>query len=493
ASTHNTIKGNIFDITQKEYGTIVGYAHADSIPAGDQGVFLSKKSHNNSVTANTIKTNAEWPVLIDYDSVQNNVTNNSLQGKKYFGDKAVKNESKALIQNNYLYPIKCSAKNVDGQVGGKITLVAYMSSRTKDVSNVTATFRLGDTTVGKSKITDGKATISYTIPTYWRAANYDIIVVMGGTNFQNSTARATATITKNQTKTVITANKVLGTPGSTVQMNATVKDNLGNNMNGKVDFILNGTKLATKTLTDGKVSHSYKIPANSPITTIPLVIKYYGNDQFAESNISTILGVQNTVVASVYYSNATIGSPITFKAKFTQNGKALTSGKVAVKINGLTIGTTNIVNGIATYNYVVPVGYSVFQKHVVQFVYGGTDTLTSARAEREFDVYPMKTVIQLNKTTAKVGQNITMKVRITNESLTHNAVSGKVALKIKGVTVKDANGNPIVAVPQKGIVTIKIPITKSLIGKNTITVTYSGNNRLTGARVDFKDILVVTG
>ena len=158
----------------------------------------------------------------------------------------------------------------------------------------------------------------------------------------------------------------------------------------------------------------------------------------------------------------------------------------------MTIGTTNIVNGIATYNYVIPVGYSVFQKHVVQFVYGGTDTLTSARAEREFDVYPMKTVIQLNKTTAKVGQNITMKVRITNESLTHNAVSGKVALKIKGVTVKDANGNPIVAVPQNGIVTIKIPITKSLIGKNTITVTYSGNNRLTGARVDFKDILVVT-
>ena len=492
ASTHNTIKGNIFDITQKEYGTIVGYAHSDSIPAGDQGVFLSKKSHNNSVTANTIKTNAQWPVYIDYDSVQNNVTNNSLQGNKTFGDKAVKNESKALIQNNYLYPIKCSAKNVDGQVGGKITLVAYMSSRTKDVSNVTATFRLGGTTVGTSKITDGKATITYSIPNYWRAGNYDIIVVMGGRNFQNSTARATAAITKNATKTVITANKVLGTPGSTVQINATVKDTLGNNMNGKVDIILNGTKLATKTLTDGKITHSYKIPSNSPITTLPLVIKYLGNDQFAESNISTILGIQNQVVASVYNSNGTVGSPITFKAKFTQNGKALTSGKVAVKINGLTIGTTNIVNGIATYNYVIPVGYSVFQKHVVQFVYGGTDTLTSARAEREFDVYPMKTVIQLNKTTAKVGQNITMKVRITNESLTHNAVSGKVALKIKGVTVKDANGNPIVAVPQNGIVTIKIPITKSLIGKNTITVTYSGNNRLTGARVDFKDILVVT-
>jgi len=366
-----------------------------------------------------------------------------------------------------------------------------MSSRTKDLSNVTATFRLGSTTVGKSKFTDGKTTITYDIPSYWRAGNYDIIVVMGGTNFQNSTARAIATIAKNATKTVITANKVLGTQGSTVQMNVTVKDIYGNNMNGKVDIILNGTKLATKTLTDGKATHSYKIPANSKITTLPLIFRYYGNDQFAENNLTTILGIQNTVVASVYNASATIGSPITFKAKFTQNGKALTSGKVAVKINGLTLGTTNIVNGIATYDYVIPVGYSRFQKHVVQFVYGGTDTLTSVRAEREFEVFPMKTVVQLNKTTAKVGQNITMKVRITNESLTHNAVSGKVALKINGITVKDTNGNPIVAVPQKGIVTIKIPITKSLIGKNTITVTYSGNNRLTGAREDFKDILVV--
>ena len=490
-STHNTIRENIFDITMKNYGTTTPIDE-QVIDSGDYGVYLSKKSHNNSVTANTIKTNALWAVMVGEDCVQNNITNNSLQSNKTFGDRAVKNESKALIQNNYLYPIKCSAKNVDGIVGSNITLIAYMSSRTKDLSNVTATFRLGDVVVGKSKITDGKVSVVYQIPSYWRAANYDIIVVMGGTNFQNSTARATATITKNATKTVITANKVLGTPGSTVQMNATVRDIYGNNMNGKVDFILNGTKVATKTLTDGKATYSHKIPSNSPITTMPLVIKYHGNDQFAPSDLSTILGIQNKVMATVYYSNATIGSPIVFKAKFTQNGKALTAGKVAVKINGLTIGTCNIVNGMATYNYVVPVGYSVFQKHVVQFVYGGTDTLTSARAERAFDVYPMKTVIQLNRTTAKVGQNITMKVRITNESLTHNAISGKVALKIRGVTVKDANGNPIVAVPQKGIVNIKIPVTRSLIGSNTITVTYSGNNRLTGARVDFKDILVVT-
>ena len=490
-STHNTIRENIFDITMKNYGTTTPIDE-QVIDSGDYGVYLSKKSHNNSITANTIKTNALWAVMVGEDCVQNNITNNSLQSNKTFGDRAVKNESKALIQNNYLYPIKCSAKNVDGIVGSNITLIAYMSSRTKDLSNVTATFRLGDVVVGKSKITDGKVSVVYQIPSYWRAANYDIIVVMGGTNFQNSTARATATITKNATKTVITANKVLGTPGSTVQMNATVMDIYGNNMNGKVDFILNGTKVATKTLTDGKATYSHKIPSNSPITTMPLVIKYHGNDQFAPSELSTILGIQNKVTATVYYSNATIGSPIVFKAKFTQKGKALTAGKVAVKINGLTIGTCNIVNGMATYNYVVPVGYSVFQKHVVQFVYGGTDTLTSARAERAFDVYPMKTVIQLNRTTAKVGQNITMKVRITNESLTHNAISGKVALKIRGVTVKDANGNPIVAVPQKGIVNIKIPVTRSLIGSNTITVTYSGNNRLTGARVDFKDILVVT-
>ncbi|RAP53337.1 MAG: hypothetical protein BZ137_06965, partial [Methanosphaera sp. rholeuAM130] len=353
-STHNTIKENIFDITMKNYGTTNDVMYSQLIAPGDDGVLLSKKSHNNSITANTIKTNAQWAVYVDNDSVQNNVTNNSLQSNMTYGDKAVKNESKALVQNNYLYPIKCSAKNVDGVVGGKITLIAYMSSRTSDVSNVTATFRLGSTNVGTSKITGGKATVTYQIPTYWRAGNYDVMVVMGGTNFQNSTARATATITKNQTKTLITADKVLGTPGSTVQMNAAVKDVLGNNMNGKVDFILNGTTMATQMLTDGKANYSYKIPSNSPITTMPLVIRYHGNDQYAPSNLSTILGVQDKVTASVYYSNATIGSPITFGAKFTVKNKTLTGGKVAVKINGLTIGTTNIVNGIATYDYVVP-------------------------------------------------------------------------------------------------------------------------------------------
>ncbi|RAP50188.1 MAG: hypothetical protein BZ133_06200, partial [Methanosphaera sp. SHI613] len=200
SSTHNTITNNIFDITMKNYGTTTSIYPAQ-ISNGDYGVFLTKKSHNNSITSNTVKTNAQWAVMIDEDCVQNNVTNNSLQANKTFGDNAVKNKSSARIQNNYLYPIKCSAKNVDGIVGGKITLVAYMSSRTKDTSNVTATFRLGDVVVGKSKITDGKASVNYQIPDYYRSANYDVIVVMGGTNFQNSTARATATITKNQTKT----------------------------------------------------------------------------------------------------------------------------------------------------------------------------------------------------------------------------------------------------------------------------------------------------
>jgi len=493
ASSDNIIQSNIFEITQKNYGNVRNATHTDSVPIGDQGIMFNLRSYRNTITQNTVKTNSNSSAVeLGVNTVNNTVTNNSLQNAKTFGDKAVKsNHSSNIVKNNFLYPIKIGVMKATGKVNGTITLTATMSTRTTDTKNITATFRLGSTTIGKTNITNNKAVLTYNIPSYWRAGTYDIRVTMGGTNFQNNTGSNKAVITEDAITTVVKVNKVLGTAGSTVTINATVNDIYNNTMKGNVEFIVNGKSLGTKTLTDGKAAMQYKIPANMASNTYPVVVKYLGSSGYLASNASTILGVQTPVVCTVSRANGTIGHPTTFTAKFTANGKAVNGGKVAIKINGLTIGTATVKNGVVNYKYNLPTTLSTFKNYSVEFVYGGTDTLASTRASNRIDLYQMDTAISMNKVSVKVGQKVVLTVKVQNASKTYDATSGMVGIKINGLTMK-RNNTAVIVTPVNGTVTFTFTATQTFVGQNNITITYSGNSRLKGLRQEFKNVLTIT-
>ncbi|MDO5851677.1 MAG: Ig-like domain-containing protein, partial [Methanobacteriaceae archaeon] len=267
--------------------------------------------------------------------------------------------------------------------------------------------------------------------------------------------------TKDQINSVNTNDNIINSDNTdntkdTIKSSATSSNfnntNINTNSDNNIDTTKNSITKENSNTTDNKIN----------------TIKETGSSN-NESQIS-IKSESNTQLAthsSLNKINTTLGNKVVLTATFVDsNYKYLTSGKVAFKINGKTIGYANIINGKATLTYSTS---SLTQgTYTITATYGGTNTQEKSTATNKMILTKDTTHSSIDQVVASVTNRVSFKATFVDSNYKY-LTSGKVAFKINGKTIGYAN---II----NGKATLTYSTSSLTQGTYTITATYGGTN-----------------
>ncbi len=421
----------------------------------------SQSDYKADITTQTSNTNTTSS--IDEVSVSND-TESFSSINNITSDKSLKEDAKA----NLTIKVGSMTATVDDSVVFKANVTA---SNGVVVNNVSGVFKINDVSIGNVTVTNGVAQLKYTIPN-WSAKDYTISFKVGETQTTNSAeANSTLTIYKNAVKASV--NSLTTMPNTQVTFKASVNYTNGTPLTGNVKgvFKINGVTIGYGYVNDGVATYTYSVPAWSAKNyTITFTV---GESRTSlEGSAKGVLTLyKDNVTVSMSSYNAKPNSQITIKATaYYSKGVALDGQKVCFKLNGVTIGSTRVVNGVAQINYTTPSKYGTQNLTVIIGESGSSNTATTNSKLVLCDTG----VIKINELFfMKKGNEVTMKVSVVGSNGVH-ASDGKVCLKINGKTVNTVsitNGNA----------TFTYDTSKLSTGTHNITVIYGSSNYLSSA------------
>ncbi len=492
-STLNNITNNNFTMTGMNYGSTTQAVYDEMIPTGKSAIALMNNSYNNNITYNTIHTNAsQYAVNLTSTAINTTVQENSIVSSNANADSAVKNDHTSnKVSNNFLYFTTLTVYPATGTVGYPFNITADVTSTATNLSNLTVTFQLGTSTIlGSAKVTNGVAQITVNDTSFLKATVYTIIATVSGTNFQNTTATASLNLNKTMAESYVTVSKVTGLPGSTVTLSAQVTDSYNAQLTGNVTFILDGVSLGTVSLTLGRANITYKIPSSSSGGTHNITVIYNGNSAYSASEGSNILGIQTNSVTTVSAASGLIGDTITINAKFTADGKAVSSGTATVYVNGSSVGTASVSDGAIKFSYTIP---STFKTgtYDIMVKFGATDTVAASNGTGKLTVSKAASTINFETTYSHIGETAVVYVTVSNKGQTFNATSGNMTISINGEQLKNGDGSAVVGKVENEVVKFTFTAPSTLLGTNNISFTFNGNDQLNSSSKTFNGGLVI--
>ncbi|MBP2045281.1 beta strand repeat-containing protein [Methanobacterium aggregans] len=253
-------------------------------------------------------------------------------------------------------PTVTTVGGVSGYAGQNVTLTAYVDCYGAPVNEGTVTFTVDGTTLTPVTVTNGLATLNWTIPTIWAAGNYTIVAdYSGSSNYLASTNGTNLTVTPNPT--TITVGGVSGFAGQNVTLTANLADSNGNPVkDGQVTFRVNNTNIGTVDVSNGVATLQWTIPTNWTAGNYGVVAEYSGSSNYLASTNSTLLTLQpssylylNTTTSK---KNPTVGETFILTYKLSNSGPDnATNVTVSFQIPaGLEFVSASVDNGTVTYN-----------------------------------------------------------------------------------------------------------------------------------------------
>ena len=252
-----------------------------------------------------------------------------------------------------------------------------------------------------------------------------------------------------------------------------VNSDLGNNT------IENNTLITTKHTGDRAVSgfNNSTVQNNIPVEILEYSLQV--------DTTEFTLGSNATLISRIYYGDEIANSVNKGKVSFKANGKTLKD------VNGKVI-YAKVVNGTATIeNYTIPDTWD--ENTTIQAVYSGSTDVSKLTSDKTSititqsdvnDTGVSFTTESINTTTAGT---VVLKATITDGNKLIN--TGKVAFKINGKTVKDANGKVIYAKVINNTVSVEYALPESYkAGSYNLTAVFiaSGYDKL----VDTKTLII---
>lgn len=169
-------------------------------------------------------------------------------------------------------------------------------------------------------------------------------------------------------KTIVSSQDIF-TNGGNVYLNASIKDEFGQNVdNGFVSFLLDDKTIKDSDGKDiygdvknGKVSLKYSIPKMWIKSNFTYYIRYYTNSKYEQSLgnkakifLEDLVNMKTTHASEIYYrGNLSISTNLLYN----QNNSKLNEGRVFFKVNGKAIRNSlndtiiiNVKNGLVTFN-----------------------------------------------------------------------------------------------------------------------------------------------
>ncbi len=495
AASKNNITNNTLIAKKVINGSSTSAEHADAIHPGDQAIMFMAISKNNNIKYNKINTTANITVKFTDDTSNNTVQENSLVSKISYGDQSTLDEANAnTISNNFIHFVNATVNHVEIYAGDYITLVANVNASTKDCSNLTVEFSINNVKVGTSKVENGKATFTYTNTLLLSPGELTTEAFVSGTNFQNVTALSTVLVRRSAETTNVEVDKVLAKVGSTAVLTANIKTAKGFNVDsGKAEFYVDGTLVDTVNVASGLAKCNYTIDNAASNELHNITVKYTGNEDYADSTGSNILGVQSKTTITVNNHTATLGENVNIAANIVSGSEALKSGSAKVYVNNVLLTTVTISNGNINKAVKVP---TTFDKgtYDLKVVFDGNDTVAGATATAKITLNPMTPVLHYNTTWVDVGENSSLVLVVDNGATGSDlclADGGNVSIKLNGQYLKDSEGNVIYGVLNNGKLTLTFTAPSQLSGSQNITFDFGGNSKFSSASETFANGLMV--
>ena len=167
------------------------------------------------------------------------------------------------------------------KAGAKIKLVAQVKLGNQTVSVGTVTFKINDKSIkSKIKLVNGKATITYEIPTNFSPKTYNISLLYSGDDNKYSSRVAKSISLKKQNVHNTLEDKIVLSRNSSKKITVRLLDENNKSVTyGYACYKINGKTVKTNiTIRDGVFSFTYKAPALAGSQT--LTIRYGSNSKY---------------------------------------------------------------------------------------------------------------------------------------------------------------------------------------------------------------------
>ena len=251
----------------------------------------------------------------------------------------------------------------------------------------------------------------------------------------NNTSVKSATTSKKSI--TITSQDITSYTGNTINIQAKVNYKDGEKLSyAKVSIKVNGNTIIHTTVSNGTISAKYTIPVwSAKKYNMEFIVGETSTSQAGRKNVSLTIK-RHDLTVSMSSINTTSASKVQLKATVKYLNGTLANGQKAVfKVNGKTVLSTTVVNGIASGNYIVPVNSGT---HTLIVKIGETTTTKYVENTQKIQVSKRTpTIVKDDLIFAKKGSYVYLHAKITG--MGNANASGKISFKINGKTVATVN------------------------------------------------------
>ena len=298
-------------------------------------------------TDNSTSTDMNEVINNDYTEVSTNTTSNVMNDTKSTNINSNQNNS-SKISPDITVPNKTAKTNTS----------VVLEAQVPDDAKGQALFKINGLTIGEAfRINGGLVKYDYKIPIY-SSKNYTITFVYGGNNkYESKRTESILTLTKLNTTATIKSNRTTLAQGESVRFDVDIKNELNNGIVDAFAIKVNGQSIGVnKTGIDGKGYLYYTIPSTYKINNYTVELVYGDTNTAIGKRINSTLRINNpTRIKLDNISKTKTHGLLKLKSivldKLSNN---VTSGEVVYKINGITMGSVNVTNGVAIFEYQLP-------------------------------------------------------------------------------------------------------------------------------------------
>ena len=374
---------------------------------------------------------------------------------------------KSLIDTNITVSANDSVK-----VGKIVTINGTLTKDDEEktpIGEATVNLYINDTLVNTTQTNSTGGYVFYYTTTVVGIQNISVNYTGEGI-IQASSNKTTVNVLARETNVTIVNNQTV-TVGDYLTISGVLYDELGENVTNTFVNISVGENLIENVAVDGDGRYSTKYLADS-VGNFTITVSY-NNDTtsyISSTNTSNVLVKQKNTKITVKATSVKVGSNTVVSGKLVDgDNKGISGVKVTVLLNG---NDEYIVTTESDGTYSKEIMTSVVGVNNVTVTYSGNESHNSSTNNTTFNVEKVDSKIILDSIDdTKMGEDVTVKGILLG-------VDGKV-ISDETVTIKVNNKEYNVTTDSDG--TFSKTILSNVVGKNNVTVTFSGNGNYSSA------------
>ncbi|MDO5851103.1 MAG: Ig-like domain repeat protein [Methanobacteriaceae archaeon] len=468
--------GNIISNTG-DVKTITALITASDIKIVNMGIVVFKINGNTIGNATVIEGMATYKYTIPQNYSIKNYTITGIYGEN---NRYHSSQNNATLTVQEKIETKIIMDNYIGKLNDTIKITATVTDLNNNLLNTgSVDLFIENQKIATINVTNGTVTYNYTITQ--PIGGYTVIANYTENKVYKSSSNESLLKVVSSYKTNTSVNSVEALSGTNVTFKAEVYDIINNPvLTGQVSFKLNGQTIGQSIVINGTASIRYSIPEETSSGNYTILAIYIKNNDYESSNNTGILTITDKIGSKVevFDSVSKAGKTVILKAYFTDiNDNPLQTGKVAFKINGITLdGTVIINNGWAIKEYTIPSDYSS-KDYIITAVFGGNGNYEATSGNGILTISKTSVNISKDHIVATPGDTIVITATLTSED---NKIinEGIVVFKLNGKTI----GNATVI---NGMATYRYTIPENYATKDyTITKVFTQSENYGEARVN---------